>query len=109
MASGAVFDGLCYQSSQEAQDAYYSSAAPFSYVDQNGTPFTFQYEKRGPDWILLKYQDMAVVGKSYVSMIDGFSSCDPAESFNDGLSIGWAISLTIIIIASFKLMQRAAK
>lgn len=36
-----------------------------------------------------------------------FPSCDPAQNFIDGLTVGWGVASALVAVAAIKMMQRA--
>ena len=52
----------------------------------------------------------AAVATVYVDLgSQTFPECDPAESFLDGVTVGWGLGAALIMAACFKLMSRGAR
>lgn len=108
MATGGFWNGVCHSSQSAALDAYYSQQP---LVISNGAAFRF--EKQGITWIMQRYSlesngSMLYSGQS-VAPTTIFPTCDPAEPFLDGMTIGWGIGAAMVFAACVAWLKKAAK
>lgn len=111
MATGSAFNGKCYSTVQDATDAYYSTYTPMltsgavSYLTQfqkiDGIWKSVTYEKAASDWVQQSVQVVPALT---------FPACDSAgENFQDGVTMGWLITLTLIMAWGFNRMREQAR
>lgn len=96
---GAFVGNVCYSTSAQALDAYYSAKAP-DYTAGEVSYLAYPF-KDGATW---KIQRVSIAADGTETMLaaitapdPGFPSCDPAESFIDGMTIGWMIAAAMIM------------
>jgi len=52
----------------------------------------------------------SVTGTSYIDLDAlAFPSCDPAESFLDGVAVAWGFGAALVMVACLKLMSKGAR
>jgi hypothetical protein len=109
--AGYYFNGICHASHQEATWSYYDATAPSVYAQPgvnlmhefakvNGVVKSQWYQLSGGSWVLDSSADVPV---------KDFPYCDPAESFVDGMIVGWGVASVFVAAAAIALMQKAAK
>lgn len=115
MATGSLADGVCYESVGLATDAYFSGLPVQSVLSASGVLLTTQHVKDvAGDWNLKQVATDAVGVQSVVYQVvvspSPFPACySPAESFSDGMLIGWAVVAVMVLVlfvsAAKKLMD----
>jgi hypothetical protein len=109
--TGALYGGKCYASAAVAMHSY-MSVAPLSSLP-GATPYVTQYVYETGTWRQKQYS-VATNGlwtlKSNVAVATpSFPLCDPAESFNDGVLIGWGIAIAMIAATAVNFLKRGAR
>lgn len=102
---GAAFNGKCFADTQSAADAFFSSAAPV--LTPGANTYQAWFEKVSGQW-QLKRQTIDSTGVitytgQTLAVTPEFSSCDPMEYLNDGLSVGWLLSA--LLLSSWGMLQ----
>lgn len=109
MGIGAEFRGQCYISIAEAADAYFTGL-PVQVVS-GATSYATEFSKLGAVWQSKGYSisSTGVWTTRYTStaVIPNFPVCDTAESFNDGLLLGWGIAAAMVMAWAVSHMRRA--
>ena len=99
---GSLFQTKCYSSNSEAADVYYSSQ-PIVVVPGE-TMYMAQYSKVGTNWNVAQYTKTGTSNWTLQSTkpvpFPAFPECNPSESFNDGMVIGWGIAAAMIAVWS---------
>ena len=106
-ATGAVLEGRCLASQGDAIDAYYSKSAP---VLSAGDPaYMSQFVKESGGWLQKTYSINSSV-KTLISTVaapvPAFDACDPAESFFDGITVGWGIATALILASCITFIKK---
>jgi hypothetical protein len=95
---GSLLGSVCYQTSAEALDAYYSGKEPA--FTPGAISYLSYFEKVDGDWTIIRESietDGTVTSlSSAVAPVVTFPACDPAESFLDGMAIGWLIATAMV-------------
>ena len=108
--AGAVLGSVCYQSADAAIDAFYSGSAPS--LTSGATSYLTEFVKESGVWLVKNWSINSsgthTLVYSTAAVVPTFPECDPAESFLDGVSVGWGIAAALVAVGCFKLMQRAA-
>lgn len=90
---GALVNNVCYSSSGDAANAYFS-ALPSSVVS-GSTTYESHYSVSGGVWYLVTdtyNASMALLSSvSAVAEVPAFAACDPSQSFYDGMTLGWGV------------------
>lgn len=109
MAQGAYFGGACHASQAAALDAYYGSSAPA--VAPGGTSYLSEFVKVSGAWMMRRYQ---IDSLGQLSMFTDaaapvvvFPECDPMQSFNDGMTVGWGLVGAMVVAAGIVAIKRA--
>ena len=102
MAAGVIAAGRCVDASA-AVDLYYSSAGPS--VAAGSTEFITQLERTASGWFAVTYSGGSVVNTSTLQT-PAFAACDTAESFYDGLQVGWGVALVMVGAYAVHLLRR---
>lgn len=105
---GALVGGRCFASQDAAADAYYSGAAPSQ--TPGATSYLSEFVKVSGAWKLRRYQvdntgAVAMLSESAVPPM-AFATCDPAESFKDGLTVGWGVVAAMVIAWGVAVVRR---
>jgi len=99
-AINSLYNGVCYASVSDANDAYYSSVPPA--VTAGNTTYFSQFTLYQGVWKL--WTNTCVSGtcttQGYAFTGHGFPACDPSESFNDGMAMGWDVAGAMILALS---------
>ena len=108
---GAWNDGFCYQSQEAAVDAYYGSTPPSV---QPGSAVYYSITVKKPQgWALDTYRvysgGTSVLQTSSLLPVPVFDSCDPSESFNDGMAVGWGVASAMIAVGALMMIKRATR
>jgi hypothetical protein len=105
---GALVGGRCFSSQDAAADAYYSSAAPSQ--NPGGTTYLSEFVKVSGAWKLRRYQVEANGGVAMLSdatlPATSFAVCDPAESFKDGMAVGWGLVAAMVCAWGLVVLRR---
>lgn len=96
---GALVGGRCFASQDAAADAFYSSAAPAQ--TPGATTYLSEFVKVSGAWKLRRYQvdssgAVAVLSDATLPATS-FPVCDPAESFKDGMTVGWGVVAAMVL------------
>lgn len=111
MAAGFLAVGRCFASFGDALDAYYGAVPP---AQTPGNPsYIGMFIKSSSGWLHITNQygpsgystEVSRVGP--LSML--FPSCDPSESFFDGLTLGWGVVAAMVVAWAVLQMKRQAK
>ena len=106
--TGAVFEGRCYPSPDAAVDAYYSGAAPA--LSSGTTSYLTEFVKQSGDWHAKSWSidstGTHTLRYDVLAQVPTFQACDPAESFADGVTIGWGIGAAMVCAAAIKFMEK---
>jgi len=106
---GSLLGSICYATSTEATDAYYSGKDP-SYTAGTISYLSY-FEKPSGTWEIVRKSidsNGTITGLTSVTAPSlTFPTCDQSTSFIDGVTIGWGILAAMVAAYAFKLMQRA--
>jgi hypothetical protein len=106
--TGAVYGDRCFSTPAEAVDAYYSVAAPA--LTSGSTSFLTQWVKDSGVWWAkswsLDSSGVATLRYNIPAPVPTFQACDPAQTFLDGVEVGWGIAAAVIMAACVMLMRR---
>jgi hypothetical protein len=109
MGIGAEFQGRCYISIADAADAYFTGQ-PVQIVS-GATSYATEFSKLGAVWHSKGYSisSTGVWTTRYksIAVVPIFPVCDTAESFNDGLLLGWGIATAMVLAWAVSHMRRA--
>ena len=109
--TGAAFEGRCFTTPGEAVDGYYSGAAPA--LTSGTTSYLTEWVKESGVWRAKSWSvngsGVATLRYNVAAPVPTFQACDPAQNFLDGATVGWGIAAAMVMAASIKLMQRAAR
>lgn len=109
--AGALYQGTCWPSASAATDVFYShqpsadtagsTSYRMAYVSAASVWYRNIYSRSGSgEWLLQHSQQLP---DRY------FPECNPAQSFLDGVTVGWGVGSVLIAVAAVALMRRAAK
>jgi len=103
---GALYKGLCYVTNDDAADAFYLSAAPA--LTAGGTSYLSWFQKVGSQWAVSSQSfSPTASGVSTVALtVPSFPTCDPAQPFYDGMSVGWGVGGAIVAAWVVKNLRR---
>lgn len=109
---GALFQNVCYSTSADAADAFFL-AKGVSYT-AGATSYQSWFEKNTSGVWQIKRQSISSSGAitnltTSNATVPTFPTCDPTETFFDGLSVGWGIALVMAIAWSWHQMKRQAR
>lgn len=111
--AGALYNGICYSANSEAQDAFYSSSSPWHMMQSNNQSYMQRFEFVSGVWrsrfYLYNAQNNMVLATDYVVPAFTFPSCNPSQSFLDGVTIGWGVASAFVAAAVIAHMRKAAK
>jgi len=103
---GSLVGSICYQSTAEATDAYYSAKEP-SYT-AGSTSYLSYFEKIAGTWTIVR---KSIASNGSVTNLTSstaptltFASCTPEEHFLDGMTIGWGIATAMIAAYCIKFL-----
>lgn len=96
---GALVGGRCFASQESAADVFYSSAAPSQ--TPGAITYLSEFVKVSGSWRLRRYQvdangKVAVLSDATL-LAKSFPPCDPAESFKDGMAVGWGVVAAMLL------------
>lgn len=99
---GALYNGICYETLTSAQDAFFNSSAPVLYVmgSNNNKTVSMWFEKTSGEWKIHR-EEFAANGtvdlhQNTVTELPDFASCDPYETFSDGITLGWHLAAVVV-------------
>lgn len=113
MALGYSVGGVCFSTSAEAVDAYYSNIPP-SILQTATTAYKLHYLYSGGSWLLQK-QTISSTGAlttNYTIAVptNVYGSCalsnDPATNFFDGMTLGWGVAAAMIFAWAIWVLRR---
>ncbi|SMB28116.1 conserved protein of unknown function [Sterolibacterium denitrificans] len=93
---GALHFGKCYETSQAADAALWSSVAPVvvpgspTLLQPNPPPFFHVAEFVNGSWLLRKYEG-STLKSSHAVPASNYQTCNVAESATDGFILAWAV------------------
>jgi len=113
MAAGYLAAGVCWPTSSQAIDAYYSALNP---AIPSGTTTTYHYQtvKTSGVWYLTKYtmSSTGVKTTNWTSALptnvtgDCDNVNDPSTNFTDGMQVGWGVAAAILAVYLIRRVQR---
>lgn len=115
MTLGFRTGDICYATSAEAVDAYYSGIPPYILTASTASiTYVHRYEKQGASWKFIKgqYNSTGVPTTTYTASAPIITppSCqitnDPVSNFNDGMTIGWGVAAAMIIAFLIRRVHR---
>lgn len=105
---GYAYSGRCFSTVDDVTDAYFTGR-PVE-VTSGATSYATEFSKSGGVWESKGYSiDAAGVWTlryTSAASVPSFPSCDPAESFNDGLILGWGIAFAMVAAWAISHMRR---
>jgi len=108
MGVGAAFQGRCYAYAGQAADAYFSAQSVG--VVSGATSYATEFSKVSGVWKTNAYSiDGSGVWSARYStdaQVPIFPVCDTAESFNDGMLLGWGIAGAMVCTWAIAHMRR---
>jgi hypothetical protein len=108
MGVGYEFQGRCYSSTVDAADAYFTGL-PVQIVS-GATSYATEFTKSAAVWQSKGYSisSTGVWTTRYTStaVVPIFPICDTAESFNDGLLLGWGIATAMVLAWAISHLRR---
>ena len=110
---GALFNGTCYNSLNEATHAYWTSVPASITAGANSFLIHVRYEPTTEKWMTYHYGKAnpglwTYQGNGQLPTLS-LPECDPAESFLDGVTVGWGVGSVLIAVAALMMMKRAAR
>jgi len=110
-ATGALLGVQCYPSQAEALDAYYAGQSVSQLA--GSTSYINEFVKEYGVWKIKAYSvdSSGVWTARYSTNAPGitFPACDPTQSFQDGMVIGWGISTALVVVSAITFMKRATR
>lgn len=110
---GALFGGICYATTNEANDAYFQTIAPTFYA-LGSDMHQVRYEGSGSTWWIKDYTitgNTATLNSTIAATLPAFNSCTtpntPIENFNDGMVLAWGIVLAMIAAWAISNLRRS--
>lgn len=99
MAAGYQFQGRCYESLSDANDAFFGSAAPA--IAAGSTTYLTRYDKVSGVWkaVTEKYSASGspqAVATATLNQAQ-FASCDSATGILDGVAVGWLVAAVLVV------------
>lgn len=116
MATGSLVGGVCFETLSLAADDYFSGLPTNSVLSASGVLLsTSHYKDVSGDWMQKQVSTDVLGVQSVVYQVvvspPPFPACySPAESFADGVDIGWAIACVlalILLVSAFRKMMDA--
>ena len=100
MAAGYQFQGRCYESLSDANDAFFGASGPS--VTAGSTTYLTRYDKVSGVWkaVTEKYSasgSPVAVATVTLSSVQ-FASCDSSTSILDGVAVGWAVAAVLVLV-----------
>lgn len=96
---GYLFDGSCYQTQATAEAAYYSGQ-PMQETP-GATSYRNFYKWSGTTW---QHIGESIASNGAVTQLwavtaaeASFPTCDPTESFFDGMALGWGVATAMVM------------
>lgn len=109
MAAGFEFQGRCHASAADAVDAYYTAAVP--QIVSGTVSYATTFTKVGAVWKAQGYSIDAAglwtLRYETLAPEPAFPDCDTAESFQDGMTVGWGIAAAMLVAWSFNYFRRS--
>lgn len=109
--AGALFQGRCLGSNAEAVDAFYLSGS--ASVHAGSPAYMAWFEKVSGVWTMYR---TAIADNGAITQMQPvaapvpvFPSCDPTESFTDGMTVGWGIATAMVLSWGFLMIRRQAR
>lgn len=98
MATGALYNGKCYDTNAQAADAYFLGSVPA--FSSGSTSYVSWYEKVSGVW-QIKRQSIASNGTittltASTATVPTFPTCDTVQNFTDGVTVGWGIATVMV-------------
>ncbi|WP_018229267.1 hypothetical protein [Methyloversatilis universalis] len=108
---GIFVDGTCHADDDAGRILLQASYPVVTSISPSGDLISWQLKFEDPDgfsgqqWLWVK----TINGhfETFVGTSDMEVYCDPQQSLQDGVSLGWLVGSVLIGAAIFKLMQRA--
>lgn len=108
---GALFNGLCYITQNEATDAYFVSA-PVNIIS-GSTSYATKFDKVSGVWKSTGYtvSSTGVWTQKFQTNapVPSFPVCDESGNYKDGVIIGWGIATAMILAAALMSLRAGAK
>jgi hypothetical protein len=108
---GGILGGRCYPSQVDTLDAYYSAMSAAQ--TPGSTSYVNEFVKESGVWKIKGYSvdTSGVWTLRYATNapVPVFTACDPAQSFTDGVTVGWGIATALVVVSAVTLMKRAAR
>jgi hypothetical protein len=87
--SGALHQGRCYATADDAASAYWSSATPV--INPGSPPSVSTFQHVSGSWHLITYQSGVQIESIQVPALS-LASCDPGASAADGIALGFLVA-----------------
>lgn len=115
MAAGFSVGAVCYATTAQAVDAYYSTLNPVSASISSTVTLYVDYSKTSGAWRKNTYQinsggDYTLKTSTAVpSTVYGDCTTinTPSENFTDGLLLGWGVAAAMVAAYAIHLLRRA--
>lgn len=114
--AGFEFAGVCYQTTLQAQDAYFSQIQPFyNNTAGNATLQQWKYMLVNGVWKIQRNSINTTTGIHTLNVsvdppLPTFRTCDvpndPSSNFLQGQELGWAVATVMISVAVIRMIYR---
>lgn len=106
MPAGAYFHGVCYPTTAQAEDAFFGSVGPA--LTSGSVSYLSWYEKN----TVWQQRRQSIASNGVVTdlgainaTLPAFATCDPTESFFDGMTLGWGLAAVMVIAWCIRKMR----
>jgi hypothetical protein len=107
--TGSLYQRVCYSSSADAVTAYFGDQPAYQTVGT--TSYLNMFVNQTGVWKIVQYSISATgvytTRSTTNATVPTFPTCDPAQGYLDGMTIGWGITLAMVTVFCAVQIRRA--
>lgn len=108
MATGYLYNSICFPSFSEATAARWSEVKPG--ISAGATSYLTDVQWSGTVWQIKRYTlsstGALTLNTTTAAPTLSFPTCDTFTNFNDGMTLGWGVVAAMVAAYAFTLMRK---